>query len=97
MFFALGDDTRLRLVRRLRDVGPCTATRLADGAPVTRQAVAKHLRVLLGAGLVENERRGREVLYLLRPERLEDAKAFLDAVSAGWDRRLDRLRALVEE
>ncbi|HUS64511.1 MAG TPA: metalloregulator ArsR/SmtB family transcription factor [Kofleriaceae bacterium] len=96
VFFALGDETRLSVVRRLA-TGELTATALSDGARITRQAIVKHLQVLEGAGLVSHERRGREVLYALEPTRLDDARAFLDGVSAGWDRAIGRLRRLVEE
>lgn len=97
VFFALGDRTRLSVVRKLGTSGALTATILSDGARVTRQAIVKHLQVLEGAGLVTHEKRGREVLYALEPRRLEDARAFLDAVSAGWDRAIERLRQIVEE
>lgn len=96
MFFALGDGTRLALVKKLGASGALSATILSDGANVTRQAVVKHLRVLEDAGLVTHEKRGREVLYALQPQRLEDARAYLDAVSASWDRAIERLRQLVE-
>ncbi len=56
----------------------------------------KHLRVLEGAGLVTHDKRGREVIYALDAQRLADARAFLDAVSASWDRAIDRLRRIVE-
>ncbi len=52
--------------------------------------------MLEDAGLVSSEKRGREVLYALEAERLRDARAFLDGVSAGWDRAIARLRKLVE-
>jgi DNA-binding transcriptional ArsR family regulator len=97
LFFALGDGTRLSVVRKLGAAGELSATMLADGAKVTRQAIVKHLRVLEGAGLVTHEKRGREVLYALDTRRLEEARAFLDAVAAGWDRALERLRHLVEQ
>jgi DNA-binding transcriptional ArsR family regulator len=97
VFFALGDETRLSVMRRLGAGVPLSATALSGGANVTRQAIAKHLRVLEGAGLVSHEKRGREVLYALDARRLEEARAFLEAVSAGWDRAIDRLRELVEE
>jgi len=97
VFFALGDGTRLSVVTRLGSGGALSATALSQGAKVTRQAIVKHLRVLEGAGLVKHEKRGREVLYALESERLEDARAFLDGVSASWDRAIERLRALVEE
>jgi DNA-binding transcriptional ArsR family regulator len=96
VFFALGDETRLSVVTRL-GTAPQSATSLSDGARVTRQAIVKHLQVLDGAGLVTHDKQGREVLYALRGERLDEARRFLEGISAGWDRALDRLRAMVEE
>src|SRR5215471_10320254 len=96
VFFALGDGTRLSLVRRLGAGGALSATTLSGGAKVTRQAIVKHLQVLEGAGLVSHEKRGREVLYALDGPRLDEARAFLDGISAGWDRAIERLRAQVE-
>jgi DNA-binding transcriptional ArsR family regulator len=96
IFFALGDGTRLSLVKKLGQGGALSATALSDGAKVTRQAIVKHLQVLEGAGLVNHEKRGREVLYALKSEKLDDARAFLDSVSASWDRAIERLRRFVE-
>jgi DNA-binding transcriptional ArsR family regulator len=95
VFFALGDGTRLSVVRKLAG-GALSATTLSDGAKVTRQAIVKHLQVLEGAGLVTTAKRGREVLYALEPERLDAARAFLDGVSTSWDRAIERLRNSVE-
>jgi DNA-binding transcriptional ArsR family regulator len=97
VFFALGDRTRLSVVRKLGEQGARSATALSGGAKVSRQAIVKHLQVLEGAGLVTHEKRGREVLYALAPQKLKDAQAFLDTISAGWDRALERLRLHVEE
>lgn len=96
VFFALGDGTRLSVLRKLGAGGSSSATALSDGAKVTRQAIVKHLRVLEGAGLVTHEKVGREVLYALEARRLDEARAFLDGISAGWDRAIERLRGLVE-
>jgi DNA-binding transcriptional ArsR family regulator/uncharacterized protein YndB with AHSA1/START domain len=63
---ALADPTRRALLDQLRD-GPCTTGMLAAGFPVTRFAVMKHLDVLVEAGLVLVERRGRERLNYLNP------------------------------
>ena len=97
VFFALGDDTRLSVVQKLSAGTALSATSLSDGAQITRQAIVKHLQVLEGAGLVSYEKRGREVLYTLEGRRLDEARAFLEGVSAGWDRAIARLRELVEE
>ena len=97
VFFALGDGTRLSVVRKLGAGGALSATALSEGAHVTRQAIVKHLQVLEGARLVTHEKRGREVLYTLEARQFQEARAFLDSVSAGWDRAIERLRRLVEK
>ena len=96
VFFALGDRTRLSVVKKLGTESGLSATALSEGAKVTRQAIAKHLRVLEGAGLVTHEKRGREVLFVLDGGTLVEARAFLDGISAGWDRAIERLRLMVE-
>jgi len=93
---ALADPTRRSLFERLTTAGPDTATRLAAGLPVTRQAVVKHLQVLSGAGLLIAEREGREVRYRADPKAMDDAVAWMVRTGAGWDRRLERLRRRVE-
>jgi DNA-binding transcriptional ArsR family regulator len=96
LFAALGDGTRLRLVSRLCEEGPSSIARLTEGSSVTRQAVAKHLRVLEGVGLVRGTREGRESLWELEPRRLGDARRYLDLISREWDEALDRLKSFVE-
>ena len=93
---ALADPTRRSLYERLAAQGPNTATNLAQGLPVTRQAVVKHLQVLAGAGLVDATRDGREVRYAVEPDALDEAAAWMTSAAEGWDRRLTRLRRHVE-
>ena len=96
VFAALGDETRLRLVSRLSSGGPASISRLTDGSGVTRQAVTKHLRVLADAGLAQRSRRGRETLWRLQPERLDQAQRSLDLIARQWDHALGKLKAFVE-
>ncbi len=96
VFAALGDATRLAVVERLCDHGPASVTTLSEGASVSRQAISKHLQVLEEAGLVSNERVGRESIWELRPERLDDARRALDLISREWDARIERLAKFVE-
>ena len=99
VFAALGDEMRLRLVARLCAEGPLSIVRLSVGAPVTRQAVTKHLHALADAGLVRGTRRGRQRqrIWKLEPRRLQEARRCLDRISQQWDDALERLRAFVEE
>lgn len=98
VFAALGDETRLRIVTRLCAEGPLTIVRLSAGAPVTRQAITKHLRALESAGLVRGERGEgrRQQVWSLTPRRLDEARAYLDQVARQWDDALGRLKAFVE-
>jgi DNA-binding transcriptional ArsR family regulator len=97
LFAALGDATRLSLLRRLSVDGPLSITRLSEGTGVTRQAITRHLDALGDAGLVRNARRGRERVFELDLKRLEKAKRYLDQIAAQWDEAADRLKAFVEE
>lgn len=96
VFAALGDETRLRLVARLCEAGPQSIAKLTEGSDVTRQAVAKHLRVLADAGVVRGSREGRESVWEIEPRSLDAAKRSLDLISARWDSAIERLRAMVE-
>ncbi len=96
VFAALGDETRLALVRTLCG-GAQPISRLSENTPLTRQAITKHLRVLEGAGLVRSARAGRETRFELRGERLDEARRYLDAVSEQWESALQRLKAFVEK
>jgi DNA-binding transcriptional ArsR family regulator len=97
VFSALGDETRLLLVSRLCEQGPLSIAKLTAGSQVTRQAIAKHLRVLADAGLVRGSRDGRESVWELELQRLEEARRYLDLISKQWDDVLRRLKAFVEE
>ena len=96
LFAALGDETRLRLLARLSANGPESISRLAEDAPVSRQAITKHLGVLSRAGFVRGRRRGRERFWQLRPARLDDARVHLEWIARQWDDTLERLRKFVE-
>lgn len=96
VFAALGDETRLRILDKLSNHGPMSIARITDGEAMTRQAITKHLDVLAGAGLVHDLRQGRERLWAVELEPLATARMCLDVVGQAWDRRLDRLKALVE-
>jgi DNA-binding transcriptional ArsR family regulator len=96
VFAALADPTRRRLLDVLGGYGEASATALAAELPVTRQAVVKHLAVLDRAGLVEGHRRGREVRYAVRPERLGAAARWMAGLAAEWDARLEAIRRLAE-
>ena len=95
VFAALGDDTRWAILARLGEA-PASASALARELPISRQAIVKHLEVLDGAGLVESERRGRELVYRAIGGRLSDVARELEKIGRAWDNRLARIKRLAE-
>jgi DNA-binding transcriptional ArsR family regulator len=81
VFSALADPSRRHVMDYLAARGTATATELTGELPITRQAVAKHLATLAGAGLVASERHGRETRY------------HLTLVGHEWDERLGALQS----
>ena len=55
VFVALADPSRRSVLAELAAGGPATATDLAGKLPISRQAIAKHLGLLVEAGLVTGE------------------------------------------
>jgi DNA-binding transcriptional ArsR family regulator len=97
VFAALGDETRLSVLGRLCNGVPQSISRLTAGTNLSRQAVTKHLRVLANAGVVRSVRIGRENLFVLEPQPIEEVRDYLDQVSKQWDDALARLKSHVEE
>ena len=97
LFAALGDPTRLMLVRQLSEGGPASISVLAEEQDMTRQGVTKHLQVLAAAGIIDGSRQGREQVWTLNPKRLAEGRRHLDVIAAGWDEALERFKKLVEE
>jgi DNA-binding transcriptional ArsR family regulator len=94
---ALADPTRWQLMDRIATRGGTTATVLATGLPVTRQAVVKHLGILERAGLVTGRRAGREMRYTVHTEVLDATARWMAEAARRWDTRLAAIKAIAEE
>jgi DNA-binding transcriptional ArsR family regulator len=94
---ALADPTRWQVLNLLAAQGDGTATTVAAQLPVSRPAVVKHIGVLDRAGLVVGSRRGREMRYAVRPERIEETARWMAALASEWDARLVAIKEMAEE
>ena len=66
IFKALGDPTRLRIIRLLaKNEGNLCVNALTHQLEVTQSAVSQHLRVLRNVGLVSSKRVGPRVHYAI--------------------------------
>jgi DNA-binding transcriptional ArsR family regulator len=95
---ALAEPTRLAVVQLLSS-GPRRAGELARAARVSSPAMSKHLRVLLAAGIVTDERRAEDArirVFRLRPEPIVALQAWLDQLQAQWGEQLRSFKRHVE-
>ncbi len=97
IFGAVADPTRRQILDRLRAHGALSIKQLADPLPISRQAVTKHLDILLNSGLVEMRWVGRERMHFLNPTPLQELEDWLRPYSEAWDRRLARLQQHLED
>ena len=90
VFGALADRARLRIVQLLGDE-PRRAGELAAAVGVSAPAMSRHLRVLLAAGIVTDERRAEDArlrYFRLRPQPMVAMQAWLDQLQANWAEQL---------
>jgi len=96
LWSAIGDPSRRRVLDLLVSNGAVSASWLAGHVPFSRQAVSKHLAVLEQAGLISRRKQGREVLYHVDSDRLQQVTRAMTELAAQWDRRLDMIKRLAE-
>ncbi|MBO0852837.1 MAG: helix-turn-helix transcriptional regulator [Nocardia sp.] len=96
LWSAVAEPSRRRILDLLITGGEVSASGLATQVPFSRQAVSKHLAVLEQAGLVTRHKQGKQVLYRVRPDRLDHATRAMADLAARWDRRLVAIKQLAE-
>jgi DNA-binding transcriptional ArsR family regulator len=98
VFAALADPTRRRVVQALGE-RPLRAGELAQAIGASRPVMSRHLRILLEAGLVTDERvtdDARARLFRLDPRPLTAVQTWVDEVRAHWQLQLRSFKQHVE-
>jgi DNA-binding transcriptional ArsR family regulator len=98
LYSALADPTRRRVLELLSD-RPRRAGELAAAAKTSPPVMSRHLRILLEAGFVADERvpdDARARVFRLRREPIGDVQAWLDQLEAHWKEQLASLKRHVE-
>ena len=89
---ALGDANRRAIVQIL-SAGGRSVQEIADQLPISRPAVSRHLRLLKGAGLVDDRPDGTRHIYELRGEGVDAIRAYVADV---WANAATRFRIVAE-
>jgi DNA-binding transcriptional ArsR family regulator len=97
-FEALADPTRRQVIQLLGS-GPKRAGEIADELGASPSALSRHLKLLLDASIVEDERipeDARVRVFRLRPDSLVAVQAYLDQLQAEWRDQLASFKRHVE-
>lgn len=93
---ALASPVRRRILDQLA-AGDRSVSVLAAPFDVSRPAISQHLRILLEAGLVSEQRAGRERRYRLEAERLRLVQQWLRTYERFWREKLAALGEYLDE
>jgi DNA-binding transcriptional ArsR family regulator len=88
---AISHPTRRAIIEQLAS-GPARFLDIAEPFDTSLNAVTKHLKLLERAGLIEREKRGREVLISLRGEPLREVAGWVHEYERFWNQRLDQFQ-----
>ena len=81
-FHALADETRLKIIDRLRDGEECVCN-LTGPLGMRQSLLSFHLRALKDAGIISDRKEGRWVYYALNRDALDAIAGFAAAVKPG--------------
>ena len=95
VFQAIADPTRREVLRLLAEK-ELPISEISSHFPISRTAVAKHLRILSEAELVSSRKVGREKIYRLHPEPLTELKRWLAYYEKFWENKLSQLKHVME-
>ena len=95
IYQAMADPTRRIIIERLNNYEAAkyglSLKDITNGLTISRQAVTKHLNILIKCGAVKAEFSGREKRHFLQQDAFMDAVSWLQPIAEQWD---DRLLAL---
>lgn len=94
IFQAIADPTR-RAIIALIALQAMTPNAIAEHFDTTRQAVSKHLRILVECELVSQEPKGREIYYQLEIEKMKEIDQWLEQFRKIWEARFNQLDNLL--
>jgi DNA-binding transcriptional ArsR family regulator len=95
VFAALASPVRRQILNLLL-AGPQPVNDIAARFDMRRPSVSEHLKVLRDAGLVSEQRDGRQRFYRLEASPLEDLRDWLTPYERFWRGSLHNLRDLLD-
>lgn len=96
VFQAIADPTRRMIIQRLSG-GALNIGQIVDDFGMTRQGIAKHLKVLHECGIVTLTQRGREQMCEARLDQLDEVADWVNESRKLWNQRFEKLDKFLED
>ena len=95
-FRGIADPTRRKILKFLTG-GDHSIASITNQFPISRNAINKHLKILLDAHLVSKKKKGRETRFYLHTDPLQEIKDWIRFFDLYWDEKLSTLKEIVEK
>ena len=96
IFQAIADPTR-RGILALLAFQPMTPNGIAGHFDCSRQAISKHIQILMECEVVKQEQSGRQIYYHFNPQKMQEVDLWLDRFRKSWEDRFDQLDNLLKD
>jgi len=96
VFQAIADPTRRMIIQKL-SAGPLNIGQVMEDSGITRQGIAKHLKVLNECGMITLTQKGREQFCEARMGQLDEVVDWVRESRKQWTQRFERLDKFLAE
>ena len=91
MFEAMGQQVRRSMVRRLREGGAMSMSKLGEPYKMSLPATFRHVQTLEESGIISTEKNGRVRICVYNPRAFKELASVLASQAAFWEANFDRL------
>ncbi|WP_299079575.1 metalloregulator ArsR/SmtB family transcription factor [uncultured Paraglaciecola sp.] len=97
IFKALADKNRRKIIESLYQDGERSIKQLTANSTISRQAMTKHLNILIKSKVISAEFTGKERVHNLNPKAVQTLLDWISPFAQQWDNRLNNLAKHIGE
>lgn len=94
VFQAIADPTRQAIIAMIA-IQAMTPAAIAEHFDMTRQAISKHMRILMECELVKADYKEREIHYQLEIDKMKEIDKWIEQFRKIWEYRFKQLDQLL--
>jgi len=94
VFQAIADPTRRMIIHKLSQ-GPLNITQIGEDFGISKQAVAKHIKILNECGLILMSQKGRQQVCEARLDQLDQVIDWVTESRKLWKNRFEKLETFL--